>query len=33
MYIALTRALSTVRIVDNRDDLLRDPILNAILGA
>ena len=33
MYIALTRSLSTVHIVDNRDDLLRDPILRAVLGA
>ena len=31
MYIALTRSLSTVRLVDNRDDLLRDPILRAVL--
>ncbi len=33
MYIALTRSLSTARIVDNRDDLLRDPILRAVLRA
>ena len=33
MYIALTRALSTVRIVESREDLLRDPILRAILRA
>ncbi len=33
MYIALTRSLSTVHIVDNRDDLLRDPILATVLSA
>ncbi len=30
-YIALTRALTTVRIVDKRDALLCEPILGAIL--
>lgn len=28
MYIALTRALSTARIIDTRDSLLRDPFLS-----
>jgi hypothetical protein len=30
MYIALTRALSTVRIIDTRDSLTRDPILRPL---
>ena len=30
MYIALTRALATVCIIDNRDALLRDPILRRL---
>jgi len=31
MYIALTRTLSVVRIIDTREALHRDPILAAIL--
>lgn len=31
MYIALTRALAKVCIIDSRDALLRDPILRALL--
>ena len=30
MYIALTRALATVCIIDSRDALLRDPILRRL---
>ena len=33
MYIALTRALATVCIIDSRDALLRDPILRPFVGA
>ena len=32
MYIALTRALATVCIIDSRDALLRDPILRLLVG-
>lgn len=31
MYIALTRALSAVRIIDTHDSLTRDPILKLLL--
>jgi hypothetical protein len=30
MYIALTRALSTVRVIDTRDSLLRDPVISGL---
>jgi DNA helicase IV len=30
MYIALTRALSTARIIDTGDSLLRDPFLGPL---
>src|SRR5262249_55047492 len=31
MYIALTRATATVRIVDSRQSLLRDPLLSGLI--
>ncbi len=32
MYIALTRALSTVRIVDTRDSFVHDPVLWSLIA-